>query len=172
MVALNPTVVLAGNKLQAEFITQLEELDVNVVGVEPTYYEDIATSIATIGEAVGKADEANALIEELENDMKKVIDLGAAIETKPTIYYVMGIGEYGNWTSGEDSFINTVMTYAGGDCITKDSGVEWMDYPLEDLLIANPEVLVVSQWVSLDELKSTQSTARFSAVVNDRIIVN
>ena len=129
IISLSPDVVFAGNSLQQDQIDQLENAGLHVVSVDPTYYEDIATSITLIGEEVGKADEAAALNAELEAAAQAIQAKAAEIADKPTVYYVMGIGEYGNWTSGEGSFINTVIEMCGGVCVTAGSEAAWMDLP-------------------------------------------
>ena len=76
----------------------------------------------------------------------------------------MGIGEYGNWTSGEGSFINSVIEMAGGTCVTAGSEIEWLEYPVEDLVVANPDILLVSQWVAEADLVAAVGYADLAAV--------
>jgi len=57
VISLNPDIVFAGNGLQHEQILALTDAGLNVVSVEPTYYEDIETSITLIGKQVGKEKE-------------------------------------------------------------------------------------------------------------------
>ena len=57
---------------------------------------------------------AAALNEQIAAVEAAVKEKAAALTEKPSVYYVMGIGEYGNWTSGEGSFINSVIEMAGG----------------------------------------------------------
>lgn len=164
VIALEPTVVFAGNGLQHADIAALEAVGINVVASEATYYADIAKSITLIGSVVGKEEEAaalNAQIAEVEQAVKeKAAELGEA----PTVYYVMGIGEYGNWTSGEGSFINSVIEMAGGVCTTAGSENEWLEYPVEDLVISDPDILLVSLWVMEDDLVSAVGYKDLSAI--------
>ena len=166
IISLNPTVVFAGNSLQSQGITALEEAGINVVAVEPTYYDDIAESITLIGSVVGKEDEAAALNEQMSAAAAAVEQKAVDITDKPTVYYVMGIGEYGNWTSGEGSFINTVIEMAGGVCITAGSESEWMDYPIEDLITADPDILIVSSIVSEEDLLAETGYSDLTAIQN------
>ena len=76
----------------------------------------------------------------------------------------MGLGEYGNWTSGEGSFINTVMEMCGATCVTAGSPVPWMDYPVEDLVTADPDILLVSAWVTEEQLKAEVGYSGLTAV--------
>jgi iron complex transport system substrate-binding protein len=164
VIALEPTVVFAGNGLQHEDIARLEEAGLKVVASEATYYDDIAKSITLIGSVVGKETEAAALNEQIAAVEAAVKEKASALAQKPSVYYVMGIGEYGNWTSGEGSFINSVIEMAGGTCVTAGSKIEWLEYPVEDLVVANPDILLVSQWVAEADLVAAVGYADLTAV--------
>ena len=152
VISLNPTVVFAGNGLQHEDIAALEAAGLNVVAVEATYYDDIAKSITMIGSVVGKKEEAAALNAQIAEVEAAVKEKAAAFAEKPSVYYVMGIGEYGNWTSGEGSFINSVIEMAGGVPTTAGTDAEWLEYPLEDLVTSDPDILLVSGSVAENDL--------------------
>ncbi len=164
VIALEPTVVFAGNGLQHADIARLKEAGVTVVASEATYYEDIAKSITLIGSVVGREDEAATLNEQIAAVETAVKEKASAFSEKPSVYYVMGIGEYGNWTSGEGSFINSIIDMAGGTCVTAGSETEWLEYPVEDLVAADPDILLVSEWVAEADLTSAPGYAGLTAV--------
>jgi iron complex transport system substrate-binding protein len=166
VIGLEPTVVFAGNGLQHEDIARLKEAGVRVVASEATYYDDIAKSITLIGSVVGKEAEAAALCEQIKQAETAVKDKAAAFADKPSVYYVMGIGEYGNWTSGKGSFINSVLEMAGGVCVTADTASEWLEYPLEDLVTADPDVLIVSKNIPESDLTAAVGYSGLTAVKN------
>ena len=166
VIALNPSVVFAGNGLQIDQITALENAGLNVVAVEATYFEDITASITLIGSVVGKEQEAVKLNAQIDAAVAAVQEKTATITDKPTVYYVMGIGEYGNWTSGEGSFINTMIEMAGGVCTTADSKSEWMEYPVEDLVTSDPDILLVSENVTEQDLLAETGYKDLSAIKN------
>jgi len=164
VIALNPDIVFAGNGLQHEQILTLTEVGVHVVSVEPTYYEDIAKSIRIIGDQIGKLDESEVLINKINESKEAVFEKSEGMEEHPTVYYVMSIGDNGYWTSGEGSFINSVIETAGGICVTAESGVEWPEYTAERLVAADPDILIVSSWVSEDDLISDSVMKELTAV--------
>lgn len=164
VISLNPTVVFAGNGLQSEDIAVLEEAGLNVVAVEATYYDDIANSITLIGSVVDKADEAAALNAQIADAAKAVEEKSATFTEKPSVYYVMSMGESGNWTSGEGSFINTVISMAGGAPITAGSESEWLEYPVEDLVKTDPDILIVSDYVMEEDLVNETGYKDLTAV--------
>lgn len=170
VVGLNPDIVFAGNGLQHEQILPLTDAGINVVSVEPTYFDDIGQSILLIGAAVGKEAEAQALVDEIDAATNAVAEKSAAMSSRPTVYYAMSIGSSGYWTSGQGSFINTVIEKAGGVCVTADSEVEWPEYSAEDLIAADPDVLIVSSWVSEDDLLADPVMSELSAVKSGKYL--
>jgi len=166
VISLEPTVVFAGNGLQQADIAKLKDAGLNVVACEATYFDDIASSITLIGSAVGKEEEAAALNKQLEQAETAVKDKAATFSKKPSVYYVMGIGEYGNWTSGKGSFINSVIEMAGGVCVTADTEKEWLEYPIEDLVKDDPDILLVSQNVAEADLVAATGYSDLTAVKN------
>ncbi len=164
VISLEPDIVFAGNKLQQEEIDTLKSLGINVIETEPTGFEDITSSIEEIGALLGKEAQAKEITDNINAVIEAVEQKTIISSYRPTVYYVMGIGEYGNWTSGEGSFINTAMEIAGGICVTAGSPVPWMDYPLEDLIIADPNILIVSEYVSEEELLSDPTYMELTAI--------
>ncbi|MEX1308025.1 MAG: ABC transporter substrate-binding protein [Eubacteriales bacterium] len=166
VVGLEPSIVFAGNGLQNEQITALTDVGIKVIAVEPTYYDDIATSIMLIGEQIDKTDEAQALIDEIDAVAVAVENNSLAMTSHPTVYYAMTIGDSGYWTSGEGSFINTIIEMAGGNCITAGSDTEWPEYSAEDIIAADPDVLIVSSWITEESLLADPVMSELSAVIN------
>ena len=166
VIGLNPDIVFAGNGLQNEQILPLTDAGINVVSVEPTYYEDIAQSILLIGEQIGKTEEAQVLIDEIDAVAAEVSAKSAEMAEHPTVYYAMTIGDSGYWTSGQGSFINSVIEMAGGTCVTANSDVEWMEFSSEDLVAADPDVLIVSSWIAEEDLLADPVMSGLSAVIN------
>lgn len=168
IIALDPDIVFAGNGLQHESIAKLQEAGINVVAAEPTYYEDIAASITLIGSAVGRQSEAAALNDEIASAVAAVQQKGQAISDKPTIYYVMYAGGGENWTSGKGSFINSIMTMAGGQCVTADFAPEWLNYPIENLITDDPDILIVSNSMPEADLLKETGYKDLSAIKNKK----
>ncbi|MBN2879652.1 MAG: ABC transporter substrate-binding protein [Clostridia bacterium] len=164
VISLEPDFVFAGNKLQREEIDALADLGINVIETEPNGLNDITSSITEIGEVLGKQAEAKEITDNINSVIEATEQKTLLSSYRPTVYYVMGIGEYGNWTSGEGSFINDAMELAGGICVTAGSPVPWMDYPLEDLILADPDILIVSGYITEADLLADATYAELTAV--------
>lgn len=163
VIALEPTVVFAGNGLQHQDIAALESAGLYVVAAEATYYEDIAKSIALIGTVVGRQEQAAALIAQIKAAEQTARSKAAKFVNAPTVYYVMSTD---GWTSGKGSFINSVIEMAGGVCVTADTDREWPLFPIEQLVLSDPDILLVSNWITEDDLKSAPGYKDLTAIKN------
>ena len=108
-----PDVVLASSLLE-DVINQLTDLGITVFCTEASDYEGIYTSIELIGTICGKTEEASALCAQMRETIDAV-HAAAATENQPTVYYVMSFGEYGEWSGGPGSFINTAIELAASE---------------------------------------------------------
>jgi len=62
---------------------------------------------------------------------------------KPSVYYVLGYGEFGDYTAGRDTFISRMIGMAGGKNAADD--VEGWKYNIESLLEKDPDILICSK---------------------------
>ena len=141
IVALEPDVVLAGNMLQHDEIDQLTALGITVVSIEATAFEDIKKSITMVGKILDASQEANKINKKIDEALNEAEENNP--ENSPTVYYAMSYGDMGNWTSGPGSFINSMIEAAGGTCVTADAQASWLEYSLEDIVAANPDIILV-----------------------------
>ncbi len=168
IVSLNPDVVFCGNTLQEELIGELENLGLPVVATEAVAFEDIQKSIEMMGEITGKQDAAKTIVDSI-NSAAENAKKNAPKEPK-TVYYAMSYGDMGNWTSGPGSFINTMIELAGGVPVTKDATDSWLEYPVEDLVSQDPDIILVSSDMgSLEDISKVQGYADLTAVKNGKV---
>ena len=124
-----------------------------------------------MGEILGKQPEAQAVVDDIAAAVKEAEQ--NAPEQAPTVYYAMSYGDMGNWTSGPGSFINTMIEIAGGDPITKDAEYPWIEYPMEDLVNQDPDIILVSSDMgsNADDMAQVQGYEDLTAVVNGDVYV-
>ena len=170
IVSISPDVVFCGNTLQKDQIAQMQNLGLTVVATEAVSFDDIPKSIELMGSIMGKQDAAKAIVDKINTAVADAKQ--KAPKSQKSVYYVMSFGDAGNWTSGPGSFINTIIATAGGTPITKDAKDEWLDYPTESLVKADPDIIMVaSDAGSLDDLKKTQGYTDLTAIKNGKVYV-
>ncbi len=141
ILALDPDVVFASNYLQQEAIDALKAVGVAVVSVEATAYDDIIPSIRLVADVMGVS--ADAVIEQMMEEQAEALTLRDRCEGK-TVYFALSFGEWGDWTAGDGTFIDGMLTMLGAKNIAAGLGVAWPQYSAEQLLEKDPDVILVS----------------------------
>lgn len=155
--------VVLASYLQDDAIAQLTELGIAVFCTEASDYEGIYTSIELIGAICGKTEEAAALTATMR-DTISAVQAAAATENQPTVYYVMSYGEYGEWSGGPGSFINTAIELAGGAPITNGMGELWVNPSIEQIIELDPDIILLSSYYTVEDLSAANGYADMRAV--------
>lgn len=144
IVELQPDIVVASAHFSEDVYEKLNELDVKVIVLNPNdSFEGVYSTLETLGEAVNE----NLKVTELVNEMKAKVD---EVEEKvsglptPSVYYVVGFGEFGDYTAGGGTFISEMINRVNGNNIADD--VEGWSYSLEKVVEHDPEMVIISKY--------------------------
>lgn len=154
IVDLKPDLIIASTHFKKDVIKKLEDLGLKVIvlyGEEN--FEGVYNTIGRVGEVLNAQPKANEVV---TNMQKKVADVKSKVANKetPSVYYVVGFGKTGDFTAGKDTFIDKMITMAGGKNVAEDA-VGWK-YSIEKLLEKNPEIVICSKY--FDSKKTLQQT--------------
>jgi iron complex transport system substrate-binding protein len=142
VVAAQPELILAaGNELiPTAVIDQLTNLGFPVLSLYPNSLDDIYADIELVGAAIDAIGVADGLVASMKARADAVATAvsGAA---RPRTFYEVGVFEGTIYTAGEDSFIASLISIAGGDPITGDPASTAIQ--LEDLIAADPELILL-----------------------------
>lgn len=167
IVSLKPDVVFAGNSLQADAISQLEQLGIVTVCNEATAYDKIPETIQRVADIMGA--DAQPLLTSMKQREQAVVD-GVEGKEAPSVYFALSFGEYGDWTAGPGTFIDSLITLAGGKNVVTDVENPWPQYSLEQLIAQDPDVILVSGGQEMaEQFKSTDSYKDLRAVKEGRV---
>ncbi len=169
VVALEPDLVLAAGNFftPPDDIARMRELGYPVVVV---YAPDVATvlsDIELIGRAIGESDAATALTAEMSTQLDAITAAAAATGSTPRTFYQIG-SEPEIYAPAPDSFVADMVQLAGGEPITTSDPVVF-SIPLEELVLADPEVIVVGDanyGVCPDVVAARAGWGGMTAVVN------
>ncbi len=172
VVAAKPDLVLA-TTINENYVPQLEQAGLTVVTIESLNLEQVLENIRLIGQVTGASDAAN----NLTADMQKRIDSittkvsGLPDEQKPAVYFEI-------WpdpltTGGSKSFVNSLITMAGGKNIAGDVEQDWVNLSPEMVLARDPKVAILchhgSSLQTVEQFKSRKGWEQVSAIKNNRI---
>lgn len=166
VVSLEPDYLLASALWTDDVAQQFANAGIEVKTFEDSaHFDDVYTMISEIGTLLGKTTEAEELISQMKADVAVTMDKIKDADVK-SVYYVVGYGEYGESTATGDTYINDMLTMAGGDNIAKDAA-NW-SYSLEKLVEADPEVIIIGQYM-YDDFISMDNYKDLSAVKNNQV---
>ncbi|WP_456330356.1 ABC transporter substrate-binding protein [Archaeoglobus sp.] len=139
IVSLNPDLVVASYGNGIENIETLRRMGLEVVAFDPKTVEDVMKDIILIGIATGEKENATKLVNEMLEKIEKVREK-VGDEQKVRVAHVMWYDPI--WVSGKNTFIDEVIRLAGGENVFNFEG--WRTVSVEDLIAANPDVILVS----------------------------
>jgi iron complex transport system substrate-binding protein len=175
IVALEPEIVFAGNKLQIDAVSQLKDVGLNVAAVEATTYDEIFSSIKLVGDLTMKSGEADEIIAQMKQKEAEIVAKAQDYEGETlSAYYVMFAGESGNWTSGPGSLINDMFEMLQIDVITDiENSAPWMDFSLEKLLAEDPDILLISSmaFITVEDLCAMDGYKELTACKEGRVYI-
>lgn len=141
IVTLAPDLVVsAGSGLtQGDAVTQLRAAGIRVLVTYPTTIAAGIDGIRLLGTAVGLADSAGALADEIQAKLSKVQTLAASASSKPRVFYEIDVTG-GIFTPPVDSIYGELFKLANAEQIGGNASYQ---ISLEQLVAADPEVILL-----------------------------
>jgi iron complex transport system substrate-binding protein len=137
--ALRPDLVIISTSSQLEgLFGKLEELGIPVYVSNPRSLEGILSSIEKVGEVAGAAAKARSLTSEMRVRIQAVRARVAAL-TRPRVLIILSAQPL--ITAGGNTFVNDLISVAGGISISSDQKEDYPQYSLESALARRPEVI-------------------------------
>lgn len=146
---LQPDLLLVSPLTSAEQVKSLQEVTPNVyVLPNPTSLDGLYTNLATIGQLTGRQEEAASLVVSLKARAQAVLSKVATVNEKPKVFYELDATDPARpWTAGPGTFIDLLITLAGGQNIGASLSGEWAQISQEELIIQNPDVIILGDWL-------------------------
>jgi iron complex transport system substrate-binding protein len=168
--SLSPDLVVGASTTTPDDISKLESLKLTVLIVDAHNVQEVASSIVTLGQAVG----AQAQAQQIAGAMtQRLSDLDAKLKgatTKPRVFFEVDNTLY---TVGPGSFIDDMITRAGGANIASDAKSAYPQLSLESLVSRDPEVIILSDFAygeTAVKVAARPGWSNISAVRNGRIV--
>jgi iron complex transport system substrate-binding protein len=171
IVSLGADLVVSGGAglTQGPAVEQLRRANIPVVVSYPTTLDAGVHSIQTIGKAVGKAAEGEALATSIKGRLDSLAAIAASATSKPRVFYEIDVTN-GIFTPPADSIYGEMFKLAGA---TPISGNANYSISLEDLVAADPEVILLGDAAygqSAATVKKRDGWDGMTAVKQDRIL--
>lgn len=145
IVDLEPDLVLyIGGTAQLEKTQTMEDLGLTVLVLAPSDIEGIFADIELVGRTTGTEDEAVDLVSELRARMDEVLSRVAQAKRQPLVFYELDATDPARpWTAGPGSFIDALITMAGGVNLGASAEMEWAQFSTEEVIAQDPEIIIL-----------------------------
>lgn len=141
IIALSPDVVVASKMNHSEEqINALENAGVKTVIIDAQNLSDVYKAITLLGQLTGKAEKAEQLNQQMQNDFAEVVKEVDG-RTAGTVYYEASPLQYGLWAAGGGTFMNELGSMIGlKNIFAQQEG--WPQVSEEQVIKANPDFIV------------------------------
>ena len=174
IVALDPDLVLATTG-SLEAAENLRDLGYNVLVVEPKNLSFVLRDILLVGRATNNYNEAVALESEIRQRIDAVANQAADATSTPKVYHE--VWNEPLMSAGPGTFIDEIITLAGGENIFNDATTSWPTVSSEAVIEKNPDIMVFPDmymgrqnfYETIETVKDRPGWGIISAVQNDKI---
>ena len=167
ILALEPDVVIMATMAQTEDqVNALEAAGVKVIVSDAQNLEGVYTAVTLIGDVVGKADEATAIVKEMQDTFEEI--------TGKTVYFEISPLQWGLWAAGKNTFMDELAEICGlTNAFAEIDG--WGEVSEEQVLAKDPDYIVTTSmyWgegpTPVEEIASRAGWDQLKAVKNNQI---
>ncbi len=174
IVALKPDLVLASELNAPELVRTLEDLGLTVYYLpNPKSFEALYENLETVGQLTGHEQEAGTLVESLITRVAVVDEKIAPVSARPSVFYELDATDpLKPWTSGPGTFVDLLITRAGGMNVGSSLQGEWAQISSEELVAADPGIILLGDalyGVTVESVAARTGWEAITAVKNNTI---
>jgi iron complex transport system substrate-binding protein len=169
VVGLDPDLVLASTLHMGDVVPALQEHGIAVVVATPESVLEVLTTIDLIGQITGRQGAAQALVAALRERIDAV-QQAVQDAPRPTVFWELGAELF---TVGPGSFVDDLITLAGGENVAADADSPWPQLSVETIILKDPQVIVLADHnygETAEMLKERPGWAEIDAVKQGRVI--
>jgi ABC-type Fe3+-hydroxamate transport system substrate-binding protein len=169
ILSFHPDLVVGTNiPGSTETATQLKSVGVPVYLVDPQGLPGILRSVKSVGEALNRVPQADALNATLS---RRIAAVKARTAGKPTPRVLVPVWYDPIITVGKHAFISEILEAAGAKSVTDDLSPDWPQISLEAVIARAPEALLLIRGgkVSIDTLQKRPGWSSLPAIQKGKV---
>ena len=174
IVDLEPDLVLAAEINTQEQVKALSDLGLTVfLLANPTSLDEMYANLLTVAELTGHLQATEELVGDLQSRVSSVETVIETAEDIPTVFYELDATDSSApWTAGADTFIDTLITKAGGENIASELEGQYLQLSIEEILVRDPQVILLGDaayGITPESIQERSGWSNLSATINNRI---
>ena len=146
ILALEPDLVVAAEIISEDQVLALRDLGLNVYWqANPMTYEELWENLRDFAMLTGHEEETEILITDLEARVKAVQEKIMPLSYRPSVFYELDATDPANpWTTGSGTFIDYIITTAGGFNAASELEGDYAQISTEALIAINPAIILLA----------------------------
>jgi len=168
IVSFAPDLVVASTINPQDLIQQLESSKIPVVIWGPKDFAGIMRNIEQTGVITGTAERAKRITAGMKDRIDAVAAKARQATAQPRVFFEVDATDPSKpFTAGPGSFVDAMITLAGGQNIAAGASSQWPQLSLEELVKADPEIIILSDYaygVTPESVARRPGWANLSAV--------
>jgi iron complex transport system substrate-binding protein len=176
ILTLKPDLVVAAGINTPEQVKALDELGLTVYYfANPTEFNGMYKDLKTMGQLTGHESEAVTLVKSLQARVDDVTQKAANVTQKPKVFYEIDASSSTDmpWTSGPHTFMDAMITQAGGVNIGGVLTDPFAQMSLEVIVEQDPDIIILGDTafgVTPEAVSHRQGWGDLTAVRNKAIL--
>ncbi|MDO4288075.1 MAG: ABC transporter substrate-binding protein [Eubacterium sp.] len=164
ILSLSPDLVLATDFIDDNVRSQLEAAGAKVMVFKATDIGGVQSEILTVGQVVNANDKAADIVDTMEEKYVSITKKCLEAETQKSVFIDIG----GYYSSGATSLLGTMLRDINANNIAADTGMDWPQLSVEQIIAANPDVYI-SFYTTPEDIKKVPGFDQINAIKNDQI---
>ena len=151
---LKPSLVITTDLRDNEIAQAIRGCGAKLLIVQQGTYSEVVDSIEQIGAAIG----AEAQAEKITRRMRERLARSANVipdDRRPTVF--VELSERPLRTGGKGSFLDDIITLAGGRNIAHDIDRQWLTISPDTVVLKNPDIIIITYPVERDATQIVSS---------------
>jgi len=144
IISLKPDYIFCTGLEQAPVISELKRLNLNVYVADPSSFAELFVTIKEIGEITNRNSEAAALIEQMRSEIEGVSSKVKNIPPDKRVKVFIEIWYEPLMTAAKGSFVDELITLAGGINIAHDLIRPYSNFSAEKVISLNPQCIILA----------------------------
>ncbi len=159
LVAMRPDLILlvAG---MGDLVTHFEAQGIPALVLAPRDLEGIYRNIELLGTVMGVPGRALAVTQAMRDRAAAVRARVAGLRRPRVFYEVDGVDPVRPFTAGPGSFVHEMLELAGAENVTGGAQGAWPQLSLEQILKADPEVIILGDAVAVNSPQTPEMVLR------------
>lgn len=142
IVAESPQVVVSfAGETDAVSAARLESAGIRVFRIRPESLREIRRTIQDLGRLVGREERADSILADMDRELE---ELRLKLEGRPRIRAAWLLGGDPPWVVGRGSYLDEVLSLAGGENVFRDMPSPYLPVSPEQFLVRRIDLLLVS----------------------------